>query len=190
MVLEGERRKAGDFECLGGANLCDVYSVTSHDEGGAAVAETMNRALRQAGIDPGDIRAVKAHATGTENNDRTECAAMKVTFDRHIPPVTCVKPFIGHTVGACGVSELIVFTESVKSGFIPSTPGFREMDEELNLRPLTDNNEAGEGFSCPTTSGSAATAPPLSSPTGTTQDERNVYSQRLRPALSAGSFTL
>ncbi len=146
VVLEGRRRKAGDFMHLGGANLCDVYSVTSHDEEGAAVAETMNRALRQAGIDPGDICAVKAHATGTENNDRTECAAMKVAFDRHIPPVTCVKPFIGHTAGACGVCELIVFTESVKTGFIPSTPGFREMDEELNLRPLTENREAGEGF--------------------------------------------
>jgi 3-oxoacyl-[acyl-carrier-protein] synthase-1 len=146
VVLEGERRKAGDFECLGGANLCDTYSVTSHDEEGAAVAETMKRALRLAKIEPGDIRAVKAHATGTENNDRTECAAMKVTFDRHIPPVTCLKPFIGHTVGACGVTELIVFTESVKAGFIPSTPGFREMDEQLNLRPLTENGEAGEGF--------------------------------------------
>jgi 3-oxoacyl-[acyl-carrier-protein] synthase-1 len=146
VVLEGKRRTAGDFECLGGANLCDVYSVTSHDEEGSAVAETMNRALNQAGIDPEDIRAVKAHATGTENNDRTECAAMKATFDSHIPPVTCVKPFIGHTVGACGVSELIVFTESVKTGFIPSTPGFRDMDEELNLRPLTENREAGEGF--------------------------------------------
>ena len=145
VVLEGKRRKAGDFECIGGANLCDINGVTSHDEEGAAVAETMNRALRQAGIDPGDICAVKAHATGTENNDRTECAAMKVTFDRHIPPVTCVKPFIGHTVGACGVSELIVFTESIKTGFIPSTPGFRDMDEELNLKPLTENREAGEG---------------------------------------------
>jgi 3-oxoacyl-(acyl-carrier-protein) synthase len=146
VVLEGERRKAGDFECLGGANLCDTYSVTSHDEEGAAVAETMKRALGQAGIVPGDIRAVKAHATGTENNDRTECAAMKVTFDRHVPPVTCVKPFIGHTAGACGVTELILFTESIKAGFIPSTPGFREMDEQLNLRPLTENEEAGEGF--------------------------------------------
>ena len=145
VVLEGKRRGAGDFECLGGANLCDIYSVTSHDEEGAAVAETMNRALGQAGIDAGDICAVKAHATGTENNDRTECAAMMTTFDRHIPPVTCVKPFIGHTAGACGVSELIVFTESVKTGFIPSTPGFRDMDEQLNLKPVTENRKVGEG---------------------------------------------
>jgi 3-oxoacyl-[acyl-carrier-protein] synthase-1 len=146
VVLEGKRRKTGDFMHLGGANLCDTYSVTSHDEEGSAVAETMNRALRQAGIGPGDIYAVKAHATGTENSDRTECAAMRVTFGRDMPPVTCVKPFIGHTVGACGVSELILFTESVKKGFIPSTPGFREVDGELNITPLAENLVAGEGI--------------------------------------------
>ena len=146
VVLEGKRRAAGDFRFLGGANLCDTYSVTSHDEKGTAVTETMNRALGQAGINPEAIRAVKAHATGTENNDRTECAAMRLTFGGSIPPVTCVKPFIGHTVGACGVCELILFTQSLKAGFIPSTPGFREKDEECNLTPLTENMEVGEGI--------------------------------------------
>jgi len=132
--------------CLGGANLCDTCSVTSHDEEGAAVAETMNRALMRVGIDPGAICAVKAHATGTENNDRTECAAMRLVFGHRIPPVTCMKPFIGHTVGACGVSELILLTESIKAGFIPATPGFREKDEALNLTPLTQNRQTGEGI--------------------------------------------
>ena len=145
VLLEGRRRAAGDFRFLGGANLCDIYSVTSHDEEGTAVAETMNRALAQAEVAPEAIRAVKAHATGTENNDRTECAAMRVTFRESIPPVTCVKPYIGHTVGACGVCELILFTESLKAGFIPSTPGFREMDEQCNLTPLTENSAAEKG---------------------------------------------
>jgi 3-oxoacyl-(acyl-carrier-protein) synthase len=146
LVLEGRKRKDSDFVCLGGANLCDTYSVTSHDEEGATVAETMNRALKRAGIDPGAICAIKAHATGTENNDRTECAAMKLVFGQSIPPVTCVKPFIGHTVGACGVSELILLTESIKAGFIPATPAFREKDEALDLTPLTENRQAGEGI--------------------------------------------
>jgi 3-oxoacyl-[acyl-carrier-protein] synthase I len=145
VFLEGKPRAAGDFRFLGGANLCDTSGVTSHDEEGAAVAETMSRALVRAGVAPEAIRAVKAHATGTENNDRTECAAMRVTFGGSIPPVTCVKPYIGHTAGACGVCELILFTESLKAGFIPSTPGFREMDEALNLAPLTENGEAGAG---------------------------------------------
>jgi 3-oxoacyl-[acyl-carrier-protein] synthase-1 len=145
VLLEGRRRAAGDFRFLGGANLCDTSGVTSHDEEGTAVAETMNRALAQAGVAPEAICAVKAHATGTENNDRTECAAMRVTFRKSTPPVTCVKPYIGHTAGACGVCELILVTESLKAGFIPSTPGFREVDDQLNLVPLTENSVARKG---------------------------------------------
>jgi 3-oxoacyl-(acyl-carrier-protein) synthase len=145
VLLEGRRRAAGDFRFLGGANLCDTFSVAGHDEEGTAVAETMNRALARAGVAAEAIRAVKAHATGTENNDRTECAAMRATFGGGIPPVTCVKPFIGHTVGACGVCELILFTESLKAGFIPSTPGFREVDGECNLTPLRENSAAETG---------------------------------------------
>jgi len=145
IVLEGGPRKSGDFVHLGGANLCDTFSVTSHDVEGSIVAETMNRALKQARLGTGDICAVKAHATGTESNDSTETAAMRRVFGNGIPPVTCVKPFVGHTAGACGVIEQILFTESVKGGFIPSTPGFREVDEQLNLQPVAENMEAGVG---------------------------------------------
>jgi 3-oxoacyl-[acyl-carrier-protein] synthase-1 len=38
-----------------------------------------------------------------------------------------------------------MFTESVKAGFIPSMPGFRERDEELKLIPLTENKKTGAG---------------------------------------------
>ncbi|MDA8126696.1 MAG: beta-ketoacyl synthase N-terminal-like domain-containing protein [Deltaproteobacteria bacterium] len=145
VVLEGKKKKASDFACLGGANLCDTYSVTSHDEAGTAVADTMHRALKRTGIAPGEIVAVKAHATGTENNDRTESAAMKLVFGPQVPPVVCLKPFIGHTVGACGVSELVLLTESIKAGFIPGTPGFRDEDEALGLSPLRENTPVGEG---------------------------------------------
>jgi 3-oxoacyl-(acyl-carrier-protein) synthase len=54
-----------------------------------------------------------------------------------VPPVTGLKPFIGHTVGACGVIELVLLTEAVKSGFVPPMPGFEVPDEELAITPLT-----------------------------------------------------
>jgi len=145
VVMAAERRAAGDFQCLGGANLCDTYGVSSHSEDGGAVAETMKRALAGSGVTPGDIRVVKAHGSGTDNNDRCECAALRLVFSGHIPPVTCLKPFIGHTVGACGVNELILFTESVRAGFVPGTPGFRKKDVDLGVAPLTGNMDAGEG---------------------------------------------
>jgi 3-oxoacyl-[acyl-carrier-protein] synthase-1 len=32
---------------------------------------------------------------------------------------------------------MILFTEAVKSGFVPATPGFKDVDDEINIEPLT-----------------------------------------------------
>jgi 3-oxoacyl-[acyl-carrier-protein] synthase I len=138
VVLDRNPRKATDFHCLGGANACDPHSVTTHDPEGDVIAAVMRTALCQAGISPRTVTAVKAHATGSYHNDLTECSGLRKVFEDRLPPVTGLKPFIGHTVGACGVIELILFSEAIKKGFIPAMLGFEEFDPELAVTPLTE----------------------------------------------------
>jgi 3-oxoacyl-(acyl-carrier-protein) synthase len=145
VILEGKKRRDADFHILGGANLCDTFNVTTHTVEGDFIAETIEQALANAGLKPADIDAVKAHATGSDNNDRTECNGMKKVFGDGMPPVTGIKPYVGHTVGASGVIELIIVTESVKRGFFPATAGFAQPDEELGVTPLMDNLEIDRG---------------------------------------------
>jgi 3-oxoacyl-(acyl-carrier-protein) synthase len=139
VILERCRKKTTDFKYLGGANLCDTANVTTHNVEGGVIAEVIRQAMQNAGVAPGRISAIKAHATGSDMNDRMEANGMRQVFAAQMPPVTGLKPFIGHTVGASGVVELILFTESVKKGFIPETLGFTVMDEELMITPVTEN---------------------------------------------------
>lgn len=139
VVLDRRSRSDRDFYCLAGANACDTHSVTTHDPEGHAIATVMNEALLRAGVEPGRIDVVKAHATGSYHNDLTECNGLKQVFNGRVPPVTGLKSFIGHTVGACGVIELILFSETVKAGFIPPVLGFETADEELGITPLTSD---------------------------------------------------
>jgi len=138
LILDKKRKTPNDFHYLGGANICDTYSITTHNPAGDQIAAVMSEALNRAGIEPQQIDAVKAHATGSYHNDLTEGNGLNQVFKNQIPPVTGLKPFIGHTVGACGVIELILFTEAVKSGFIPATLGFEDIDDEINIEPLTE----------------------------------------------------
>jgi 3-oxoacyl-[acyl-carrier-protein] synthase-1 len=138
LILDQKSKTPNDFHYLGGANICDTYSVTTHNPAGDQIAAVMREALNRAGIEPRQIDAVKAHATGSYHNDLTEGNGLNQVFKNQIPPVTGLKPFIGHTVGACGVIELILFTEAVKSGFIPATLGFEEIDDEINIEPITE----------------------------------------------------
>ena len=138
LILDKKRKAPNDFHYLGGANICDTYSVTTHNPEGDQIAAVMREALNRAGIEPHQIDAVKAHATGSYHNDLTEGNGLNQVFPGQIPPVTGLKPFIGHTVGACGVIELILYTEAIKRGFLPATLGFEEIDHEINIEPITE----------------------------------------------------
>ncbi len=145
VVLDRRSLEAGAFYCLAGANACDTHSVTTHDPEGHAIAAVMQDALDRAGVSADRIDAVKAHATGSYHNDLTECNGLKRVFGGQVPPVTGLKSFVGHTVGACGVIELILFSEAVKAGFIPATLGFETPDEELGITPVTRDLALGSG---------------------------------------------
>jgi 3-oxoacyl-[acyl-carrier-protein] synthase I len=137
VILDRQCAAPTDFRFLGGANGCDTYSVTTHDPQGHIIADVIAKALAQAHVPPEAIDAVKAHATGSYHNDLTECNGLRQVFEGRVPPVTGLKPFIGHTVGACGVIELVLLTEAVRNGFVPPMPGFEVPDEELAIIPLT-----------------------------------------------------
>lgn len=145
VILSRNRNDAHDFRFMGGASLCDTANVTTHNVAGDVVAEVMRQAMLNAGVAVGGIAAIKAHATGSEMNDRMEAGGMRQVFAGRMPPVTGVKPFVGHTVGASGVVELILLTEALKKGFLPATPGFTVMDEELRIAPLTENMPLATG---------------------------------------------
>jgi 3-oxoacyl-[acyl-carrier-protein] synthase-1 len=48
------------------------------------------------------------------SNDEAESAGLGQVFGDSVPPIVALKPFIGHTLGACGINELILFMQSIK----------------------------------------------------------------------------
>ncbi|EWH10595.1 beta-ketoacyl synthase [Catenovulum agarivorans DS-2] len=90
-----------------GASGCDLYSLTMTDEQGKHIQQIIEQALQQAHIQPEQIDLIKAHGTATENNDLAESAALENCFST-IPSVWALKPFTGHTLGACGALELAI----------------------------------------------------------------------------------
>lgn len=137
VVLDRQRRQASDFRYLGGSNGCDTHSVTTHDPQGQVMADVMADALAQAEVRHAQVDVVKAHATGSYHNDLSESNALRRVFAQGVPPVTGLKPFVGHTVGACGALELVLLTEAVKRGFVPPMLNFETLDEALAITPIT-----------------------------------------------------
>ena len=132
LVLSHRARKAGDFRLIGSGNLCDTHSMSAANPDGSTVAYVIEQALRRAGLQPSDISALKTHGTASLLNDEAEAAGMRRVFAR-MPPLTALKPHLGHTLGACGLNELLVFCAAAEGGFLIATPGVGIGDEKLGV---------------------------------------------------------
>jgi 3-oxoacyl-[acyl-carrier-protein] synthase-1 len=63
-----------------------------------------------------------------------------------VPPVCALKPYIGHTLGACGVTELALMGSALSAGFFPATTGFEAADPALMISPRGAAGPAPDGF--------------------------------------------
>lgn len=87
---------------------------------GESIIECMTGAMAEAGVDPTGIDYISAHATATQQGDQEEVAAIRRLFGDRVP-VSGLKGYIGHTLGASGAVELIMSLAMMKNGTIYPT---------------------------------------------------------------------
>ena len=96
--------------------------------------ETMERALRlalaQSGVDQKSIGYVNAHGTATEHGDLGEGLATWNVFERDVP-ISSLKSYMGHTLGACGAIEAILSIRMMDAGWFCPNVNLTEIDSRL-----------------------------------------------------------
>ncbi|MCQ4630488.1 beta-ketoacyl-ACP synthase II [Shinella sp. CPCC 100929] len=95
-------------ELVGYGTTADAHHITSGPEDGSGARRAMELAIAQAGIAPGDIGHLNAHATSTPVGDKGEIEAIKAVFGRDGRiAVSATKSATGHLLGAAGGLEAI-----------------------------------------------------------------------------------
>lgn len=122
LVLGNRKSSQYTWQLKGSANICDTHSVSATNPDGSVVRQVIHDALQSARLNADDIGAIKVHGTASLLNDEAEAAGMKRVFAT-MPPLTAIKPFIGHTLGACGLNELLLFCAAADQRFLIATPG-------------------------------------------------------------------
>ena len=122
-------------EVVGYGFSSDAFHITAPDEQGTGAALSMERALRDAELDPVDIDYINAHGTSTPLNDATETRAIHKVFGRHAYqiPVSSTKSMIGHLLGAAGAVEAIACVKSLETGVIHPTINYETVDPDCDL---------------------------------------------------------
>jgi 3-oxoacyl-[acyl-carrier-protein] synthase II len=133
--LESALQRNADIyaEILGYGLSCDAQHMTQPSVDGVAMC--MIKAMKEAGIQKEDVDYISAHGTGTQANDRTECAAIKQVFGELSAqiPVSSIKSMIGHTMGAASAIEGVTCALVVKHDIIPPTINYDTPDPECDI---------------------------------------------------------
>ncbi len=130
-------------EIAGYGSSADAFRITDMHPEGRGPARAIQKALKQAGIDPHATDAhgrpfvhyISAHGTGTSENDSIETRAIKAAFGDNAPkiPVSSIKSMMGHLIAAAGAVEFITCTMAIRHGMIPPTINLNEPDPDLDL---------------------------------------------------------
>ncbi|MEO4048526.1 beta-ketoacyl synthase N-terminal-like domain-containing protein [Pseudomonas sp. CAU 1711] len=125
---------------LGGFSACDTSSLTTTREDGSHIDWVMRQALRSAGVAARQVGLVKLHGTATGANDRAEENGVRLLFGDALPALCVLKPWLGHTLGACGLSESLLMLQSLAR--LPALDYADAAMLPLNGEPLTVATDA------------------------------------------------
>ncbi|MCW2512580.1 MAG: kasB 2 [Mycobacterium sp.] len=147
MVIETEEHaKARGANIIGrvmGASITsDGFHIVAPDPNGERAAYAMTRSIELAGLTPGDIDHVNAHATATKVGDVAESHAI----NRAVGNSTAVyapKSALGHSVGAAGAVESILTVLALRDGVIPPTLNLTNLDPEIDLDVVAGEPRSG-----------------------------------------------
>ncbi|TDC83453.1 beta-ketoacyl-[acyl-carrier-protein] synthase family protein [Actinomadura sp. 7K507] len=146
MILESEEHaRARGAQINGIASGCgysgDAYDIVLPDPSGSGQAKAMQRALKDAGLEPADIVHINAHATSTPAGDVAELASIKAGLGEEAAAqvaVTATKSMTGHLLGGAGALESVFTVLALKEGLIPFVANLDDLDDDADLDIVRD----------------------------------------------------
>ena len=114
-------------EIIGFGTSTDGTHITSPNQD--TMKNALAIALKDASISSDEIGYVNAHGTATIHGDVAETNATYEIFKRQVP-ISSLKSYTGHTLGACGAIEAILSIDMAHKKWFAPTINLNEVDEK------------------------------------------------------------
>ncbi len=140
-MAHAKKRKARIYaEVAGYAATSEAYHMVIPREDGVEVATTMRLALEDAGLTPGVVDYINAHATSTAVGDAVEIKAIRQVFKQRAEKIaiSATKSLVGHTLGAAGALAGIVSSLTLQTGQIHPTVNYDDPDPACALGGISN----------------------------------------------------
>ncbi len=122
-------------EVLGFGFSNDAHHMTAPRPDGSQAARSMQLALDDGHVAPGEVAYVNAHGSSTPLNDPTETTAIRRVFGDHAArlQVSSTKAYYGHALGASGAIEAAICALALQREWLPPTLNLDAPDMACDL---------------------------------------------------------
>lgn len=112
-------------EIVGYGQSGDAYDIVAPDPSGDGAQSALEKALKDAGIEPKDVDYINMHGTSTHVGDIAESKMIERVFgDKNTNKnllVSSTKSMTGHLLGAAGAIEAYITMKAIENDIVPPT---------------------------------------------------------------------
>ncbi len=122
-------------EIAGYGATADASHLAAPQEEGEGIVRCMRLAIADAGLEPGAIGHVNAHATSTPAGDPIEARALREVFGHDVEgvPISATKSMTGHLLGAAGAVEALLTIQALRTSTLPPTINLDRVADDCEL---------------------------------------------------------
>lgn len=132
---------------LGGGITNDANHISGPSRTGDGLHYAIRAAMTEARIGHADLAFVSAHGTATVYNDEMESKALNLSGLLDVP-TNSLKPYFGHTLGACGVIESILCVWQLRHQTLFGTMGFETLGVPHPMTVSAQHQPIAHGDCC------------------------------------------
>lgn len=119
----------------------DAYHMSHPHPEGEGARLSMQQALDMSGLPAEAIGYINLHGTSSRANDLIEGQLVGRMFPK-TTRCSSTKAWVGHTLGAAGITEALIAVEALRTGLVPGSMNLEALDEQLDLTISADNVQA------------------------------------------------
>ncbi len=140
LVRANEGHDDSGITLLGYGESSDAHHMSHPHPDGLGAKLSMQQALDMALLEPKQIDYINLHGTSSRANDLIEGKLIESMFPSSTQ-VSSTKAWMGHTLGAAGITEALIAVDALQRGVIPGSLNLSELDNELSVSVQSTNLE-------------------------------------------------
>lgn len=119
-------------EYMGGSYNLESWGVMTPKIGSDFYCNVLEKALQNSSVAESDVDLICSHGVGVTANDYYEAKAINAIFSS-TPPVTAIKPYVGHNLGGSALLELAIILLCMQENKIPATLNTDEVHLKMKI---------------------------------------------------------